>query len=96
MCKLHAHDTISNAKAPSSTRLSSQAAISIENARLYQNLENKVQERTAQLAQANEEISTLNEKLKAENLRLSAELEVTKRLRRTILPKESTETEDID
>ncbi len=47
--------------------LSGQAAIAIENARLYQTLENKVAERTAQLAAANQEISTLNEKLKAEN-----------------------------
>ncbi|HBE36861.1 MAG TPA: serine/threonine protein kinase [Cyanobacteria bacterium UBA11368] len=69
--------------------ISSQAAISIENARLYHTLEDKVQERTAQLAQANEEISALNDKLKAENLRLSAELEVTKRLQQMILPKQS-------
>ncbi|HBB30335.1 MAG TPA: serine/threonine protein kinase [Cyanobacteria bacterium UBA8803] len=67
--------------------LSSQAAISIENARLYQTLEDKVAERTAQLAQANEEIIALNERLKAENLRLSAELEVTRQLQQMILPK---------
>jgi predicted ATPase/serine phosphatase RsbU (regulator of sigma subunit)/tRNA A-37 threonylcarbamoyl transferase component Bud32 len=67
--------------------LSAQAAISIENARLYQTLEDKVFERTAQLAQANEEISTLNEKLKEENLRMSAELEVTKQLQQMVLPK---------
>jgi predicted ATPase/serine phosphatase RsbU (regulator of sigma subunit)/tRNA A-37 threonylcarbamoyl transferase component Bud32 len=67
--------------------LSAQAAISIENARLYQNLEDKVSERTAQLAQANAEITTLNEKLKAENLRMSAELEVTKQLQQMVLPK---------
>ncbi len=75
--------------------ISSQAAISIENARLYHTLEDKVQERTAQLAQANEEISALNDKLKAENLRLSAELEVTKRLQQMILPKQS-ELEEIE
>ncbi|HEY9301714.1 MAG TPA: GAF domain-containing protein, partial [Phormidium sp.] len=69
--------------------LSSQAAISIENAQLYQTLEDKVKQRTAQLAQANEEISDLNDKLKAENIRLSAELEVTKRLQQMILPKQS-------
>jgi serine phosphatase RsbU (regulator of sigma subunit) len=67
--------------------LSSSAAISIENARLYQNLEDKVSERTAQLAEANAEISALNEKLKAENLRMSAELEVTKQLQQMVLPK---------
>ncbi|NEP58335.1 MAG: AAA family ATPase [Symploca sp. SIO2G7] len=67
--------------------LSNQAAISIENARLYQTLEEKVTERTAQLASANQEISALNEKLKAENLRLSNELEVTRKLQQMILPK---------
>ena len=69
--------------------ISAQAAISIENARLYQTLEEKVQQRTAQLAQANQEIRNLNNKLKAENIRLSAELEVTKRLQQMILPKQS-------
>jgi serine phosphatase RsbU (regulator of sigma subunit) len=68
--------------------LSTQAAISIENARFYQTLENKVNERTAQLAQATKEIKTLNEKLRAENLRLSAELEITKQLQQMILPKQ--------
>ncbi|HEY9297276.1 MAG TPA: GAF domain-containing SpoIIE family protein phosphatase, partial [Phormidium sp.] len=67
--------------------LSGQAAIAIENARLYQTLEDKVKERTAQLAEANQEISTLNEKLKAENLRLSAELDVAKKLQEMVLPK---------
>jgi predicted ATPase/serine phosphatase RsbU (regulator of sigma subunit)/tRNA A-37 threonylcarbamoyl transferase component Bud32 len=69
--------------------ISAQAAISIENSRLYETLEDKVQQRTAQLAQANQKISALNDKLKAENIRLSAELEVTKRLQQMILPKQS-------
>ncbi|NEP61138.1 MAG: AAA family ATPase [Symploca sp. SIO2G7] len=77
------------------TVLSSQAAISIENARLYQTLEDKVEERTAQLAQANQEITALNERLKAENLRLSAELEVTKQLQQMVLPKQE-ELESIE
>ncbi|MGD2181958.1 PP2C family protein-serine/threonine phosphatase [Lusitaniella coriacea] len=42
----------------------------------------------AQLAQANQEITTLNQRLKAENLRLSAELEVTRQLQQMILPKD--------
>ena len=66
--------------------LSSQAAISIENARLYQTLEDKVRERTAELAQANAEISTLNQKLQQENLRLGAELDVARQLQQAVLP----------
>lgn len=69
--------------------LSSQAAISIENALLYQTLEQKVEERTAQLAQANTEILKLNERLKEDNLRMSAELDITRELQQMILPKES-------
>lgn len=40
--------------------LSSQASISIENARLYESLEKKVEERTAQLNQANEKLRQLS------------------------------------
>jgi len=67
--------------------LSAQAAISIENARLYQTLEDKVRQRTNQLAQANQAITILNDRLKADNVRMSAELEVTKQLQQMILPK---------
>ncbi|MDM8549680.1 ATP-binding protein [Desulfobacterales bacterium HSG2] len=49
--------------------LSSQAAISIENAGLYANLEENVRERTTELTQANEEIVRLNEKLRTELIR---------------------------
>ncbi|MBP0006571.1 MAG: CHASE2 domain-containing protein [Cyanobacteria bacterium SBC] len=52
-----------------------------------QTLEQKVEERTAQLAQANAEITALNEQLKAENIRMRAELEVTKQLQQMVLPK---------
>jgi predicted ATPase/serine phosphatase RsbU (regulator of sigma subunit)/tRNA A-37 threonylcarbamoyl transferase component Bud32 len=68
--------------------LSSQAAISLENAILYRTLEQKVDERTAQLASANQEITVLNKRLKADNIRMSAELDVTRRLQQMILPKE--------
>jgi predicted ATPase/GAF domain-containing protein/tRNA A-37 threonylcarbamoyl transferase component Bud32 len=68
--------------------LSSQAAISLQNALLYRTLEQKVERRTAQLAQANEEISRLAEQLKEENLRMSAELGVAKQLQQMVLPKE--------
>jgi len=69
--------------------ISSQAVISIENARLYQHLEDKVTERTAQLAQANQEISTLNELLKKDNVRMGAELDIVKKLQQMVLPKQS-------
>ena len=68
--------------------LSSQAAISIENATLYNTLEEKVVERTAQLAEANDEITALNERLKEENLRLEAELDVARQLQQLLLPKD--------
>ncbi|WP_242541304.1 GAF domain-containing SpoIIE family protein phosphatase [Phormidium pseudopriestleyi] len=66
--------------------ISAQAAISLENAQLYRTLEDKVIERTAQLADANEEISALNELLKSDNLRMSAELDVTRQLQQKMLP----------
>lgn len=40
------------------------------------------------LALANQEISSLNERLQAENVRLNAELDVTRRLQQMMLPKE--------
>lgn len=49
-------------------------------------LEQRVAERTAELGQANEEIISLNELLKAENLRMGAELEITRRLQQMLLP----------
>jgi sigma-B regulation protein RsbU (phosphoserine phosphatase) len=53
------------------------------------NLETKVAERTADLQQANAEITRLNDQLKDENLRLSAELDVARRLQMMVLPPES-------
>jgi phosphoserine phosphatase RsbU/P len=50
-------------------------------------LENRVEARTAELKTANEEISLLNGRLKQENLRMSAELDVARRLQQMILPK---------
>jgi serine phosphatase RsbU (regulator of sigma subunit) len=43
----------------------------------------------AQLAQANEEITILNDRLQEENVRLSTELEITRRLQQMMLPKDN-------
>lgn len=49
----------------------------------HQYLANKV---TEELAQANDEINSLNEQLRKENLRLGAELEVTRKMQQMLLP----------
>lgn len=60
-------------------------------------LEMRVAERTAELTQANAEISVLNEKLKSENLRMGAELGILKQMQQMILPKqEELEIEGLD
>ncbi len=69
--------------------LSSQAAISLENALLYRTLEEKVEERTEQLATASKKITLLNERLKEENVRMGTELDVAKQLQQMVLPKEA-------
>ncbi|HIK10415.1 MAG TPA: AAA family ATPase [Oscillatoriaceae cyanobacterium M33_DOE_052] len=78
--------------------ISAQAAISIENALLYRTLEQKVIERTAQLAAANQEIRNLNQMLQADNIRMSAELDVTRRLQQMMSPKpqEMSQIEELD
>lgn len=58
-------------------------------------LEYRVAERTAELKEANVEITRLNQRLQAENLRMAAELAVTRKLQQMILPKQS-ELESID
>lgn len=67
--------------------LSTQAAISLENSLLYHTLEQKVNERTSQLAEANQEITLLNQRLEKENVRMGTELDVAKRLQQMVLPK---------
>lgn len=63
----------------------------------FETLEDKVKERTAELATANEEIIALNEKLKEENLRMGAELNVARQIQQMILPKpEELEIEGLD
>jgi len=63
--------------------------VSNEKLEEYSNtLEQKVTERTAELEKASLSIFELNNRLKAENLRMGAELDVTRRLQQMILPKE--------
>lgn len=51
------------------------------------NLEKIVEHRTHSLERANREIQALNEKLKGENLRMHAELDVARRLQNMVLPR---------
>ncbi len=60
--------------------LSAQVAISIENAMLYANLEDKVRERTAELADA-------NQKLQKAMDALWGEMELAKKIQTVLLPK---------
>ncbi|MDY6785895.1 MAG: SpoIIE family protein phosphatase [Cyanobacteriota bacterium] len=53
----------------------------------FANLEDKVKERTSELARANQEIVGLNQRLKSENLRMGAELSVLQQMQQLILPK---------
>jgi serine phosphatase RsbU (regulator of sigma subunit)/NO-binding membrane sensor protein with MHYT domain len=71
----------------------------LEAARHYsENLERVVAERTNQLAAANVQITSLNQELQADNLRMGAELDVTRRLQNMILPgiEELRRIEDLD
>lgn len=52
-----------------------------------ENLEGLVAERTSELGKANEEITALNARLKSENLRLGAELDVARHIQMMVLPK---------
>jgi sigma-B regulation protein RsbU (phosphoserine phosphatase) len=50
-------------------------------------LEQRVEQRTYQLRQANDEITHLNRQLKAENRRMSTELDVARQMQQMILPR---------
>jgi sigma-B regulation protein RsbU (phosphoserine phosphatase) len=54
-----------------------------------ENLEQRVRDRTSELAAASQEIFLLNERLKQENLRLGSELDVARRMQEMVLPKRS-------
>ncbi len=49
-------------------------------------LEVRVEARTSELGLANEEITTLNERLQEENLRMGAELDISRQLQQMVLP----------
>ena len=53
-----------------------------------ENLEQLVEDRTRDLENANSEISTLNEKLRSENVRLGAELDVARQIQMMVLHKD--------
>ena len=57
-----------------------------ELAELARDLERRVALRTAEVEAANEEIHSLNRRLKAENVRLGTELDVSRRIQQMILP----------
>jgi sigma-B regulation protein RsbU (phosphoserine phosphatase) len=63
----------------------------------FETLEDKVKERTADLAIANQEIRLLNENLHKDNLRLGAEIDVVRQMQTMILPNaEELEIEGLD
>jgi sigma-B regulation protein RsbU (phosphoserine phosphatase) len=52
----------------------------------FETLEDKVKERTTELASANGEILALNERLKEDNLRMGAQLDIVRQMQQMILP----------
>lgn len=58
-----------------------------KNEKFYQTLEQKVAARTADLAIANDEITSLYKQLKADNQRMELELDITRHLQQMVLPK---------
>lgn len=67
-----------------------------ELAQINQVLEHRVADRTQALQVANDEISSLNQRLQAENVRMAAELDVVRQLQQMILPREHELTQVID
>ena len=74
-------------------------ALSIRRLRQHsRQLQQQVRERTIDLVQANEEILRLNDQLQLENMRMSAELDIARKMQQMILPKpeELTSIEGLD
>ena len=66
-----------------------QAMIAVKNVRVFKELEARTRELTlsaGQLASAHAEVTALNSRLQSENLRMGAELDVTRRLQLMLLP----------
>lgn len=55
---------------------------------LNNELEDRVEQRTQELNEANQKIHTLNKQLRSENVRMSAELDVTRKIQQMLLPNE--------
>jgi predicted ATPase/GAF domain-containing protein len=66
--------------------LASQIAISIENALLYENLENKVEERTAQLQEKNIVLAEQNHIIDSAHKKIRASITYAERIQQAILP----------
>lgn len=66
--------------------LSSQMAISLDNAKLYENLEKKVIKRTEDLHAAMEELEAINEQLTKTRDALWGEMELAKKIQTVLLP----------
>ncbi len=54
----------------------------------FNSMLDKIEQRDRELARANDEITELNQRLHAENRRMGAELDVTRRLQQMVLPRE--------
>ncbi|MCP4130285.1 MAG: AAA family ATPase [bacterium] len=74
--------------------LSSQVAISIDNARLYENLEEKVQERTEELNAAMQEMGIMNEELKTAQDVAKKDMVMAVNVQTNFLPKTVPESDE--
>lgn len=72
--------------APNEYQLVDVQQLLVAQSHIHQLTTQLVRQRTVELDRANAEITQLNDRLQAENLRLSAEIEVTRRLQTMLLP----------
>lgn len=90
------HDVFTYEDVEILTTFLTQAAIALENAYLYNNLEKKVDERTFQLNHAYEELNSTYEALKKKDLEISKDLELARRVQTSILPDDTTKYPFLD